>query len=77
MTYERMGYSAPSVFTVSSHAQSARKLLGLFAWRRVANIRRSINIDNFPSWPTIPPRHLELYEGVLVIDRPPTMMIGT
>jgi hypothetical protein len=26
MTYQRMGYSAPGVFTVSSHAQFARKL---------------------------------------------------
>jgi hypothetical protein len=30
MTYRRMGYSVPSVFTVSSHAQFARKLLGSF-----------------------------------------------
>jgi hypothetical protein len=30
MTYWRMGYSAPCVFTVSSHAQFARKLLGSF-----------------------------------------------
>jgi hypothetical protein len=30
MTYRRMGYSAPGVFTVSSHAQFARKLLGSF-----------------------------------------------
>jgi hypothetical protein len=29
MTYRRMG-SAPGVFTVSSHAQFARKLLGSF-----------------------------------------------
>jgi hypothetical protein len=28
MTYRRMGYYAPGVFTVSSHAQFARKLLG-------------------------------------------------
>jgi hypothetical protein len=27
MTYRRMGYSAPGVFTVSSHAQFARKLI--------------------------------------------------
>jgi hypothetical protein len=26
MTYRRMGYSAPRVFTVSSHAQFTRKL---------------------------------------------------
>jgi hypothetical protein len=26
MTYQRMGYSTPGVFTVSSHAQFARKL---------------------------------------------------
>jgi hypothetical protein len=30
MTYHCMGYSAPGVFTVSSHAQFARKLLGSF-----------------------------------------------
>jgi hypothetical protein len=30
MTYRRMSYSAPSLFTVSSHAQFARKLLGSF-----------------------------------------------
>jgi hypothetical protein len=30
MTYRRMGYSAPGVFTVSSHAQFARKLSGSF-----------------------------------------------
>jgi hypothetical protein len=30
MTYRHMGYSASGVFTVSSHAQFARKLLGLF-----------------------------------------------
>jgi hypothetical protein len=30
MTYRRMGYSAPGVFTVSSHAHFARKLLGSF-----------------------------------------------
>jgi hypothetical protein len=30
MTYRRMGYSAPGVFTVSSHAKFARKLLGSF-----------------------------------------------
>jgi hypothetical protein len=30
MTYRRMGYSAPGVFTASSHAQFARKLLGSF-----------------------------------------------
>jgi hypothetical protein len=47
MTYRRMGYSAFGVFTVSSHAQFARKLSGSFGWKRVANIRSSINIDNF------------------------------
>jgi hypothetical protein len=47
MTYRRMGYSAPGVFTVSFHAQFARKLLGSFGCERVANIRPSINIDNF------------------------------
>jgi hypothetical protein len=47
MTYRRMGYSAPGVFTVSSHAQFARKLSGSFGWKRVANIHPSINIDNF------------------------------
>jgi hypothetical protein len=30
MTYRRMGYSVPGVFTVSSHAQFVRKLLGSF-----------------------------------------------
>jgi hypothetical protein len=30
MTYQRMGYYAPSVFAVSSQAQFARKLLGSF-----------------------------------------------
>jgi hypothetical protein len=30
MTYRRMGYSTPGVFTVSSYAQFARKLLGSF-----------------------------------------------
>jgi hypothetical protein len=30
MTYRCMGYSAPRVFMVSSHAQFARKLLGSF-----------------------------------------------
>jgi hypothetical protein len=30
MTYRHMGYFVPSVFTVSSHAQFARKLLGSF-----------------------------------------------
>jgi hypothetical protein len=30
MTYRCMGYSKPSVFMVSSHAQFARKLLGSF-----------------------------------------------
>jgi hypothetical protein len=30
MTYRCMGYFAPGVFTVSSHAQFARKLLGSF-----------------------------------------------
>jgi hypothetical protein len=30
MTYRRMSYSTPGVFTVSSHAQFARKLLGSF-----------------------------------------------
>jgi hypothetical protein len=30
MTYKRMGYSAPGVFTLSSHTQFARKLLGSF-----------------------------------------------
>jgi hypothetical protein len=30
MTYQCMGYSTPDVFTVSSHAQFARKLLGSF-----------------------------------------------
>jgi hypothetical protein len=30
MTYQRIGYSAPGVFTVSSHAQFAQKLLGSF-----------------------------------------------
>jgi hypothetical protein len=30
MTFWRMGYFAPGVFTVSSHAQFARKLLGSF-----------------------------------------------
>jgi hypothetical protein len=30
MTYRRMGYSVPSVFTISSHAQFARKLSGSF-----------------------------------------------
>jgi hypothetical protein len=30
MTYQRMGYSAPAVFMISSHAQFARKLLGSF-----------------------------------------------
>jgi hypothetical protein len=30
MTYRRMGYSASGVFTVSSHAQFARKFLGSF-----------------------------------------------
>jgi hypothetical protein len=30
MTYRRMGYFVPGVFTVSSHAQFARKLLGSF-----------------------------------------------
>ena len=30
MTYQRMGYLAPGVFTVSSHAQFARKLSGSF-----------------------------------------------
>jgi hypothetical protein len=29
-TYQRMVYSAPGVFTVSSHAHFARKLLGSF-----------------------------------------------
>jgi hypothetical protein len=28
---QRMGYSTPGVFTVSSHAQFARKLFGLFS----------------------------------------------
>ena len=30
MTYRPMGYFVPGVFTVSSHAQFARKLLGSF-----------------------------------------------
>jgi hypothetical protein len=30
MTYRCMGYSMPGVFTVSSHPQFARKLLGSF-----------------------------------------------
>ena len=30
MTYRPMGYSVPGVFTVSSHAQFARKLSGSF-----------------------------------------------
>jgi hypothetical protein len=30
MTYRCIGYSAPIVFMVSSHAQFARKLLGSF-----------------------------------------------
>jgi hypothetical protein len=30
MTYQRMGYSVSGVFTVSSHAQFARNLLGSF-----------------------------------------------
>jgi hypothetical protein len=30
MTYRGMGYSAPGVFTISSHAQFATKLLGSF-----------------------------------------------
>jgi hypothetical protein len=30
MTYRSMSYSVPSVFTVSSHVQFARKLLGSF-----------------------------------------------
>jgi hypothetical protein len=30
MTYRRMGYSAHGVFTVSSHAQFARKLSSSF-----------------------------------------------
>jgi hypothetical protein len=47
MTYRHMGYSAPGVFKVSSHAQFARNVLGSFGLKRVANIRRSINIDNF------------------------------
>jgi hypothetical protein len=47
MTYRRMGYYAPGVFTISSHAQFARKLLGSFGCKRVANIRPTINIGNF------------------------------
>jgi hypothetical protein len=46
MTRWRMGYSAPGVFTGSIHAQYARKVLGSFGCRRVASIRRSINIGN-------------------------------
>jgi hypothetical protein len=30
MTYRRIGYSAPGVFMLSSHAQFARKILGSF-----------------------------------------------
>ena len=30
MTYRRMGYAVPGVFTISSHAQFASKLLGSF-----------------------------------------------
>jgi hypothetical protein len=47
MTYRCMSYSASGVFTVCFHAQFERKLLGSFCLKRVANIRRSINIDNF------------------------------
>ena len=41
-----MGYSAPDVFTGSSHAQYARNVLGSFGCRRVASIRRSTYIVN-------------------------------
>jgi hypothetical protein len=72
-----MGYFAPGVFTVSSHAQFARKLLDSFGWRRVANICRSINIDNF----SLLTMHFWLdiknfMKDVVVIDRPPAMMTG-
>jgi hypothetical protein len=46
MTCWPMGYSTPGVFTGSSHAQYARKVLGSFGCRRVASIRRSTNIGN-------------------------------
>jgi hypothetical protein len=41
MTYQRMGYSAPGVFTVSSHAQIARKLSGSFVekWWQIFVLR--------------------------------------
>jgi hypothetical protein len=44
---------------VSSHAQFARKLLGSFGWRRVANIHRLINIDNFSLLTIVKPKKLE------------------
>jgi hypothetical protein len=46
MTCWCMEYSTPGVFTGSIHAQYARKVLGSFGCRRVASIRRSINIGN-------------------------------
>jgi hypothetical protein len=47
MTYRRIGYYVPDVFTISSHAQFVRNLLGSFGLRKVANIHHSMNIDNF------------------------------
>jgi hypothetical protein len=75
MTYQRMGYSAPGVFTVSSHAQFARKLF------RVNWLKKGSKYSLFDKHHKfLPPDHAfrldikNFMKAVVVIDRPPAMM---